>query len=40
VPWRGSRIERSWPEKLMHGATWPWQAATVSPDIPTARTPS
>ncbi|MFE7620593.1 DnaB-like helicase N-terminal domain-containing protein [Streptomyces sp. NPDC057496] len=28
-PWRGSRSERDWPEAFMHGATWPWQAATL-----------
>lgn len=29
LPWRGSRSERDWPEAFMHGATWPWQSASL-----------
>ena len=28
LPWRGSRIDRNWPELFMRGASWPWQAVT------------
>ncbi|ESQ01812.1 hypothetical protein B590_30053 (plasmid) [Streptomyces sp. PVA_94-07] len=26
TPWRGSRSERAWPERVCMGVTWPWQA--------------
>ncbi|MFC5157020.1 AAA family ATPase [Streptomyces amakusaensis] len=26
TPWRGARSERSWPERVCEGATWPWMA--------------
>ncbi|MFF4291373.1 DnaB-like helicase N-terminal domain-containing protein [Streptomyces sp. NPDC001633] len=34
VPWRGPRSERSWPEQLCEGATWPWQAIEFAGNAP------
>jgi replicative DNA helicase len=34
VPWRGPRAQRTWPEQLCEGATWPWQAIQYAGNAP------
>ncbi|MBC2879796.1 MULTISPECIES: DnaB-like helicase N-terminal domain-containing protein [Streptomyces] len=34
LPWRGARSERTWPEQLCQGVTWPWQAVQYAGNGP------